>query len=126
MEPGLRDRENTVPSAVYPAKVAAAMEPGLRDRENLADSLRAVAAQGRAAMEPGMRDRENPGRHHHQARRRKRRNGARPERPGKPRLLARKGTKCSRRNGARPERPGKLEHGRPGMPAAALPQWSPA
>src|SRR5579875_1818128 len=126
MEPGLRDRENTVPSAVYPAKVAAAMEPGLRDRENLADSLRAVAAQGRAAMEPGLRDRENTGRHHHQARRRKRRNGARPERPGKLRLRDGPDIMGTSRNGARPERPGKLDDGRPGMPAAALPQWSPA
>src|SRR5579875_1721435 len=103
-----------------------------------------------AAMEPGLRDRENADLYAWVPLTRECRNGARPERPGKPATGA---AQCARgrcRNGARPERPGKLapqaewhypgdsrngarperpgKHGAKGTPLEIplAPQWSPA
>src|SRR5579875_3632297 len=82
MEPGLRDREN-LPQAQLSAHVdVAAMEPGLRDRENLHRKLSGIILVI-AAMEPGLRDRENMALKGHHWKYHLRRNGARPERPGK-------------------------------------------
>src|SRR5579875_2963546 len=106
MEPGLRDRENGDLAGNREAGRGAAMEPGLRDRENLYQDTGHMDTV-KAAMEPGLRDRENP---HvitdhappcspqwspacETGKTSKRlqctfhlrcRNGARPERPGKP------------------------------------------
>src|SRR5579875_1999258 len=109
MEPGLRDRENTEDYGIGVINAVAAMEPGLRDRENR--KRRFIAPDGRdAAMEPGLRDRENRRSRRASASGITSRNGARPERPGKPPAAASRWPPWRCRNGARPERPGKRGH----------------
>src|SRR5579875_1069524 len=106
MEPGLRDRENAEFAAELARLRSAAMEPGLRDRENLsADGISPPSGMPRRgpAWETGKTDRVG-----RRLTLRPSRNGARPERPGKPEGAGNGTAEGAGRNGARPERPGKL------------------
>src|SRR5579875_3686688 len=73
------------------------------------------AMRAAAAMEPGLRDRENGDRFLPGRATDGRRNGARPERPGKHRRPRNRWHRCSGRNGGRPERPEKLFVSAPGV-----------
>src|SRR5579875_496377 len=124
MEPGLRDREN-LPQAQLSAHVdVAAMEPGLRDRENLHRKLSGIILVI-AAMEPGLRDRENMALKGHHWKYHLRRNGARPERPGKPVPASRSfaGIFAAMEPGLR-DRENLFRRGV--LLVAKSPQWSPA
>src|SRR5579875_3183953 len=130
MEPGLRDRENTEGCIVtgglsFCRNGARPERPGKREWHNRRNG-KSEPAKAMPPWSPASETGKTRQLYCHRGSGQSRRNGARPERPGKPGSPTGTSSPTRRRNGARPERPGKLLAKIAALEAKPEPQWSPA